>query len=125
MNILDFIDDIDPNEISFSDGHNDGDFYPEDSLNDTESDVNSHWETSLDDSFFLASDGTDLNDDMDIVQPSFDMEEPESMDSPHDYKHQSHISFTGNGRCRLCNCGKWAGFGDTCENCGHFYNKHI
>lgn len=37
----------------------------------------------------------------------------------------SNIAFTGNGRCRVCNCGGWAGFGDTCANCGHFYNKHI
>lgn len=44
----------------------------------------------------------------------------------HDHNQQSsNISFTGNGRCRVCNCGGWAGFGDTCENCGHFYNKHI
>lgn len=37
---------------------------------------------------------------------------------------QGH-SLGGNGRCSVCNCGQWAGFGDTCENCGHFYNKHI
>lgn len=35
------------------------------------------------------------------------------------------ISFRGNGRCRVCGCGKWAGYGDTCSNCGHFYSKHI
>lgn len=47
----------------------------------------------------------------------------------HSHTHQEHtsssISFTGNGRCRVCSCGSWAGFGNTCENCGHFYNKHI
>lgn len=34
-------------------------------------------------------------------------------------------SLSMNGRCRVCSCGKWAGFGDTCANCGHFYNQHI
>lgn len=36
-----------------------------------------------------------------------------------------HISFKGNGRCSVCGCRRWAGYGDTCANCGHFYNKHI
>lgn len=30
-----------------------------------------------------------------------------------------------NGRCRVCSCGGWAGFGDTCACCGHFYKDHI
>jgi len=30
-----------------------------------------------------------------------------------------------NGRCRVCSCGAWAGFGDTCACCGHFYKDHI
>lgn len=45
--------------------------------------------------------------------------------SVHRQYRSSNIAFTGNGRCRVCNCGGWAGFGDTCANCGHFYNKHI
>lgn len=45
-------------------------------------------------------------------------------------KHTNHPTFMGhslgwNGRCRVCSCGKWAGYGDTCANCGHFYNQHI
>lgn len=67
---------------------------------------------------------------------SFDVENTESLvdnseenisDSASEHRHyrSSNIAFTGNGRCSVCNCGGWAGFGDTCENCGHFYNKHI
>lgn len=47
-----------------------------------------------------------------------------SFNHDHEYRSSS-IAFTGNGRCRICNCGGWAGFGDICANCGHFYNKHI
>lgn len=43
----------------------------------------------------------------------------------HELNKTSQISFTGLGRCRVCNCGGWAGYGDTCENCGHLFNKHI
>ena len=50
-----------------------------------------------------------------------EVDKPENIDSHERY----HISFTGNGRCRVCGCRSWAGFGDTCANCGHFYNKHI
>lgn len=34
------------------------------------------------------------------------------------------ISFKGLGRCTVCSCREWAGFGDHCENCGHFFSKH-
>ncbi len=73
----------------------------------------------------------------DFSSEEMDMDEPElssledtdesgaSNTHLHKEHHSSEISFTGNGRCRVCGCGQWAGFGDTCENCGHFYNKHI
>lgn len=51
--------------------------------------------------------------------------ESEQISQSHNHYRSSNIAFTGNGRCRVCNCGGWAGFGDTCANCGHFYNKHI
>lgn len=37
----------------------------------------------------------------------------------------SPISFTGSGRCKLCDCGCYAGIGNVCKNCGHFYCNHF
>lgn len=72
----------------------------------------------------LLSDGTDLNEPE--LSSLEDTDGNGASDAhPHKEHHSSEISFTGNGRCRVCGCGQWAGFGDTCENCGHFYNKHI
>lgn len=56
--------------------------------------------------------------------------EEEDIDTSSLSSHSHQPSFMGhslgwNGRCRVCSCGKWAGFGDTCANCGHFYNQHI
>lgn len=76
---------------------------------------------------------TIIPDDFQITEESLDFSNSiaDTTDDEHEPTyHQSHskssvISFTGNGRCRVCSCGGWAGFGDTCENCGHFYNKHI
>lgn len=125
MNILDFIDDIDLDDIATSDSDGGDECFSDDSLDDTEHDTDSLLDSSFDENFFIASDGIDLSDDADINQPSFETEEPESTMTAHSHKYRSQIAFTGNGRCRVCNCGGWAGFGDTCENCGHFYNKHI
>jgi hypothetical protein len=43
----------------------------------------------------------------------------------HSGGHYKSVSFTGLGRCSVCGCGRWAGFGNECENCGHFFDKHI
>ena len=34
-----------------------------------------------------------------------------------DSRERYHVSFKGNGRCRVCGCRSWAGFRDTCANC--------
>lgn len=43
-------------------------------------------------------------------------------------KNGSHISFKGYGRCTCngCKCPGYVskGYGNVCDNCGHFYEKH-
>ena len=79
---------------------------------------------------FVSTEELEL-DDIDEIHGLVDEDSSnsDSVDSTLEYHHElnkvSQISFTGLGRCRVCNCGGWAGFGDTCENCGHFFNKHI
>ena len=120
--MIEFTDlgDLDPDSIDsdniFSDDsidHND------DLLENSEHDID-YYEFDTDDG---------LIDDRDIERTESLISDSEDntgeINSPHKHYSSSNISFTGNGRCRVCNCGGWAGFGDTCENCGHFYNKHI
>lgn len=69
----------------------------------------------------------DFDDDI-SEESSFSLSLNENMENTplhHTNNNSSAISFTGLGRCRVCKCGGWAGYGDTCENCGHFFNKHI
>lgn len=106
---LDTFDDIDTSDVDIDDSYDESsDFY--DSFETAE-------EIELEDidefQGFVAEESSDDS----------------SVDSPYIHHHESNktsqISFTGLGRCKVCNCGGWAGFGDTCENCGHLFNKHI
>lgn len=111
------LDDID----SFEPESNDLDYNGEE-LDDTHS-------TLLDslDEFITSIENVPI-DDMEQDYSLFT--EEENIDTSNVSSHSHQPSFTGrslgwNGRCRVCSCGKWAGFGDTCANCGHFYNQHI
>ena len=55
-----------------------------------------------------------------------DDEQQSTEEEHHQHEEQEHtgISFKGHGRCKLCGCGKWAGYGNVCKNCGHFFDKH-
>lgn len=106
---LDSFDDIDTSDVEIEDDYSDSpDFY---------------------DSFFENLDNSD--DDKNEDGSFTDLSNLSSTENIEIESHQhidnkaSTISFTGLGRCRVCNCGRWAGFGDTCENCGHLFNKHI
>ncbi len=69
----------------------------------------------------------DFDDDV-SEESTFSLSLNENVESEplhHINKTSSAISFTGLGRCRVCKCGGWAGYGDTCENCGHLFNNHI
>lgn len=68
-----------------------------------------------------------LDDSMEKdVSSGDDTEEPEKKHYLRQrFQNANQVSFGGNGKCRLCSCGKWSGYGDVCSNCGHFYNKHI
>lgn len=109
-------DSIDSDNILNSDDSTD---HNDDLLENSEHDIDYYG--------FDTDDG--LIDDRDIERTesliSDSEDNTEEINSSHKHYRSSNISFTGNGRCRVCNCGGWAGFGDTCENCGHFYNKHI
>lgn len=115
--ILDNLDDFDPDSIpadDYSDGSENIDAY---SISST---------SSLLDQIDLT-----FNAEDDIPNLSLDNEsefyEDETMAHNHSYSNPTFAghSLGWNGRCRVCSCGKWAGFGDTCANCGHFYNQHI
>lgn len=112
--ILDDIDSFDPESIDL-------DFNGEE-FDDTHS-------TLLDslDEFITSIENVPIDD---MEQDYSLCAEEENMDSCNVSSHSHQPSFTGhslgwNGRCRVCSCGKWAGYGDTCANCGHFYNQHI
>ncbi len=102
-----------------------------DDIDTSDVDIDESYDDSYDlyDSFATVED-IEL-DDIDEFQGfvAEDSSNNDFIDSTHEHHHESNktsqISFTGLGRCRVCNCGGWAGFGDTCENCGHFFNKHI
>jgi len=56
-----------------------------------------------------------------------DEQEPTSRILKRD-KNGSHISFKGYGRCTCngCKCPGYVskGYGNVCDNCGHYYEKH-
>ena len=69
---------------------------------------------------------SDLVKDENVSSFSFNDDTNHSLTNSEEHHHDhSQISFKGLGRCRVCSCGGWAGYGDTCNNCGHFFNKHI
>lgn len=108
---LDTFDDIDTSDVDIDDDFVDdsSDFYDS----------------------FIATDIDDLEIDCyeDLHSLSSEAHDDDIVDIHQEDHHESNkisqISFTGLGRCRVCNCGGWAGYGDTCANCGHFFNKHI
>jgi len=84
------------------------------------------------DSFFhsLEDSSSSLLDDENISTANSFIEPTDQFDSAvHGPNHYRPVSFGHslgwNGRCRVCSCGGWAGFGDTCACCGHFYKDHI
>lgn len=114
------LDDFDPNSVDSSDS-----FHTDDSddggyqNDDTESTFDFY---GITDNEFVFEDSDIDNTESLLTNSEEDINETASS---HRHYRSSNIAFTGNGRCRVCNCGGWAGFGDTCANCGHFYNKHI
>lgn len=122
INITDIgnLDDFDPDSVGSTDP-----FESE----DTGVDCNQYNEPESDFDLY----GIDVNEfelegsEVEYTESLVDNAEENISDSTSVHRHyrSSNIAFTGNGRCRVCNCGGWAGFGDTCANCGHFYNKHI
>lgn len=62
------------------------------------------------------------------VDTSLESEEVSEPDSEIiDHKEdKSHISFTGWGECHClgCKCKKFVGYGDVCDNCGHYFDRH-
>lgn len=114
------LDDFDPNSVDSSDS-----FHTDDSddggyqNDDTESTFDFY---GITDNEFVFEDSDIENTESLLTNSEEDINETASS---HRHYRSSNIAFTGNGRCRVCNCGGWAGFGDTCANCGHFYNKHI
>lgn len=112
--ILDDIDDFDPDSVEMdSDDYLTGKIPSEDILEGLDS--------------YISDDTSPLVDE-DLGAYSFNDEDDTLSNMSESQTHQT--TFTGhslgwNGRCRVCSCGKWAGYGDTCANCGHFYNQHI
>ena len=114
--ILDDIDGFDPDSIDLD--------FNGDVLDDTHS-------TLLDslDELITSMENVPIDD----VEQEYSLcteEEDMDIDTCSVSSHSHQPSFMGhslgwNGRCRVCSCGKWAGYGDTCANCGHFYNQHI
>lgn len=106
---LDTFDDIDTSEVDIDDGlvGDSSDFYDS----------------------FMVTDELEIDCYDDIHGFSSETYDDDLVETHTEHHHESNktsqISFTGLGRCRVCNCGGWAGYGDTCENCGHFFNKHI
>lgn len=117
---IESLDDFDPNSVDSSDS-----FHTDDSEDGYYQ--NDYSESTFD--FYGITDNEFIFEDSDIDNTESLLtnseEDINETASSHSHFRSSNIAFTGNGRCRVCNCGGWAGFGDTCANCGHFYNKHI
>lgn len=114
--ILDDIDDFDPDSVEMD---SDSDDYLTEKLPS---------EDILEGIDSYISDDTSSLVNEDLGAYSFNDEDNALSNLSESQTHQT--TFTGhslgwNGRCRVCSCGKWAGYGDTCANCGHFYNQHI
>lgn len=110
--ILDDIDSFDPESIDSG-------------FNGEELDDTSTLLDSLDE-FITSIENVPIDD----MEQDYSYAEEENIDTSNVGSHSHQPSFTGhslgwNGRCRVCSCGKWAGYGNTCANCGHFYNQHI
>ena len=79
---------------------------------------------------FSEDTSSSLLDDENISATNSFVEPSDKLDiATHGTNHYRPVSFGHslgwNGRCRVCSCGAWAGFGDTCACCGHFYKDHI
>lgn len=117
---IESLDDFDPNSVDSSDPFHTDDsedgYYQNDDLESTFDFY------GITDNEFVFEDSDIDNTESLLTNSGEDINETALS---HSHYRSSSIVFTGNGRCRVCNCGGWAGFGDTCANCGHFYNKHI
>lgn len=84
----------------------------------------------VDDEQFVDDDVyVDVSEEIEGLDEEFhlcDDEQLSTEEEHHQHEEQEHtgISFKGHGRCKLCGCGKWAGYGNVCKNCGHFFDKH-
>lgn len=114
---LNNLDGFDPHDVNATSEDNKWDSDSEDTHENHDAD---DWDASS-----ATLEGFTIGDDSDIYSPSFSSDDSaELSEYSHVHKQGASISFTGYGRCSVCDCGKWAGYGDICENCGHFYNKH-
>lgn len=132
MSLYDFVDenvsiDVDyesSQELDYNE-YDDVDKYEstDDDLHEVESLSSIDYEEIIPDDFNIAGDYQET--ELDIIDSNSHADHIEDVEKNEDTNRAGTISFKGNGRCRVCGCGKWAGYGDTCANCGHFYNKHI
>lgn len=70
-----------------------------------------------------------ISSDIEGIEDDFHFNEDEidsNTEEHHQHKEQKHdaISFKGHGSCKLCGCGRFAGHGNVCKNCGHFFSNH-
>lgn len=70
----------------------------------------------------ISEDICDLDDKFHLY--SEDLEIEDGNQSQQEETRHNEISFKGHGKCKLCGCGKWVGYGNVCKNCGHFYVNH-
>lgn len=106
------VDDVDTSDV-------DKDFSSENDLNDS-----SVMEESVLSDFVSESLSSSVIEDNSESQFHAENEDFQTRYRPKSLAFQGH-GLSWNGRCRVCSCGKWAGFGDTCACCGHFYKDHI
>lgn len=121
--ILDDLDGFDPDSI-YGDTDID-DNGTNDDLDDINDDIDEN--VYIDETSIISEEElSDLVKDENVSSFSFNDDTNHSLTNSEEHHHDhSQISFKGLGRCRVCSCGGWAGYGDTCNNCGHFFNKHI
>ena len=121
--ILDDLDGFDPDSI-YDDTDID-DNGTNDDLDDINEDIDEN--VYIDEASIISEEElSDLVKDETVSSFSFNDDTNHSLTNSEEPHHDhSQISFKGLGRCRVCSCGGWAGYGDTCNNCGHFFNKHI
>ena len=126
--ILDDLDSFDPDSIYGDTGLDDINDDVDD-INDDVDDINDDVDENvyIDEASIISEEElSDLVKDENVSSFSFNDDINHSLTNSEEHHHDhSQISFKGLGRCRVCSCGGWAGYGDTCNNCGHFFNKHI